>query len=88
LVRSTGLGFLGAGRFAAKTPDYVGWISLDFLGFPWILSSESRLFNGLRGIKRGSFFFAPFARWEDGPGRWRAGGAVRKRRIVHGASLI
>ena len=23
---------------------------LDFLGFPWILSSESRLFNGLRGF--------------------------------------
>jgi hypothetical protein len=24
---------------------------LDSLGFPWILSSESRLFNGLRGLK-------------------------------------
>ena len=31
---------------------------LDFLGFPWILSSESRLFNGLRGLKWGSFFLA------------------------------
>jgi hypothetical protein len=42
-------------RFAAKHPDYL----LDFLGFPWILSSESRLFNGLRGIKRGKFFLRP-----------------------------
>jgi hypothetical protein len=31
---------------------------LDFLGFPWILSFESRLFNGLRGIKRGKYFHA------------------------------
>jgi hypothetical protein len=33
---------------------------LDFLGFPWILSSESSLFNGLRGLKRGKFFLALF----------------------------
>jgi hypothetical protein len=33
---------------------------LDFLGFPWILSSESRLFNGLRGIKRERFFLGAF----------------------------
>ena len=25
--------FLARRRFAAKTPDYKGWISLDFLGF-------------------------------------------------------
>jgi hypothetical protein len=25
---------------------------LDSLGFPWILSSESRLINGLQGTKR------------------------------------
>ncbi|HEY6518817.1 MAG TPA: hypothetical protein VIZ19_05545, partial [Roseiarcus sp.] len=25
--------FLGSGCFAAKTADYEGWISLDFLGF-------------------------------------------------------
>src|SRR5271163_2141911 len=25
--------FLARGCFAAKTPDHVGWISLDFLGF-------------------------------------------------------
>jgi len=29
---------------------------LDFLGFPWILSSESSLFNGLRGIEAGTIF--------------------------------
>jgi hypothetical protein len=29
---------------------------LDSLGFPWILSSESRLFNGLRGINRAKVF--------------------------------
>jgi hypothetical protein len=33
---------------------------LDFLGFPWILSSESRLFNGLRGLKRGNFYLKLF----------------------------
>jgi hypothetical protein len=32
---------------------------LDFLGFLWILSSESRLFNGLRGLNR-IFFLAGF----------------------------
>jgi hypothetical protein len=31
---------------------------LDFLGFPWILSSESRLFNGLRG-QVGESIFVP-----------------------------
>jgi hypothetical protein len=30
------------------------WIrGLDFLGFPWILSSESGLFNGLLGLSVG-----------------------------------
>jgi hypothetical protein len=33
---------------------------LDSLGFPWILSSESRLFNGLRGLKRGKVYGALF----------------------------
>ena len=33
LARSIRLDFLGPGRFAAKTPDSEGWISLDFLGF-------------------------------------------------------
>jgi hypothetical protein len=32
LIRSVWV-FLAGGCFAAKTPDYEGWISLDFLGF-------------------------------------------------------
>jgi hypothetical protein len=31
---------------------------LDFLGFPWILSSETRLINGLRGKTAEAFFLA------------------------------
>jgi hypothetical protein len=34
---------------------------LEKLGFPWILSSESRLINGLRGIFVGRNFARPFA---------------------------
>jgi hypothetical protein len=49
------LGFLGASRSRRETPIHRDWISLDFLGFPWILSSESRLINGLRGSFRNEF---------------------------------
>jgi hypothetical protein len=38
--------FLARGCFALKTPIQ----GLDFLGFPRILSSQSRLINGLHGI--------------------------------------
>jgi hypothetical protein len=31
---------------------------LDFLGFPWILSSETRLINGLHGIFAEEIFLA------------------------------
>ena len=34
-------------------------LRLDFLGFPWILSSESGLINGLRGIFARKFFIGP-----------------------------
>jgi hypothetical protein len=59
---------------------------LNFLGFPWILSSESRLFNGLCRILREENFSRPFA------ARQRAGtGAgiltVQKRSVAHRASL-
>jgi hypothetical protein len=57
--------FLGPPHFGAKTPVYKGW---EFLGFPWILSSESRLINGLRGIYRGSFFLSPVLAKEAGTG--------------------
>ena len=53
-ARSIRLGFLGAWPFRWESPSRV----LDCLGFPWILSSESRLFNGLRGLKRETFFSA------------------------------
>ena len=46
------LGFLGPIAFRCEGPRSWG---LDCLGFPWILSSESRLFNGLRGIGGGDF---------------------------------
>jgi hypothetical protein len=51
------LGFLGAWLFCCKIPRQC---LLDFLGFPWILSSESRLFDGLRGVKARKFFHAVF----------------------------
>jgi hypothetical protein len=53
LVRSIRLGVLGSWRFRCED-------SAMRVGFPWILSSESRLFNGLRSLKRGIFFSALF----------------------------
>jgi hypothetical protein len=37
-VRRPGLGFLGTSPFPYENPRFWG---LDFLGFPWILSSET-----------------------------------------------
>jgi hypothetical protein len=56
------------------------------LGFPWILSSESRFINGLRGIFR-NFFSYRFYRREiavetAGP-RFR----TARERIAHGDEL-
>jgi hypothetical protein len=56
-------------------------------GFPWILSSESRVINGLRGTKRGRFFLAPSPWRREAPGRERAVDAVRKRSIIHAGKL-
>jgi hypothetical protein len=82
-VRSIRFGFSWALAVSLRKPcsDV-----LDYLGFPWILSFESRLFNGLRGVKREKFFVAVF------PRRLRAGiGAcsfgTSKRTLVHAASL-
>jgi hypothetical protein len=47
------LDFLGSGRSTREDPH--SWL-LDSLGFPWILSSESRVFNGLRRIFQEEFF--------------------------------
>jgi hypothetical protein len=83
--RSIRLGFLGRWPFRCEDPQLSG---LDSLGFPWILSCESSFFNGLCGIKRGQFFLALFpwlSKRRDGRTQSRA---TRKRRIVHGASLL
>jgi hypothetical protein len=47
------LGFLGGSLFRYENPRFE---LLDLFGFPWILSFESRLFNGLREIKEEQFF--------------------------------
>jgi hypothetical protein len=84
-VRTTRLGFLGPRLFRFENPDFRGCISL---GFPWILSSESRLINGLRWIFAEKFFvaFLPLGAFEAME-RKAAGEAMRKRRRVHRASL-
>jgi hypothetical protein len=64
---------------------------LEKLGFPWILSSESSLINGLRGIFAGEDFARPFsvATGRRGPGGpVHAGGlSVSEGRIVHKRKL-
>jgi hypothetical protein len=79
------LGFLGPWLFRFENPRFRG---LDFLGFSWILSSESRLINGLCGINRGKIFHAVFGPWAfETRERKAAGEAMRKGRSVHSASL-
>jgi hypothetical protein len=61
---------------------------LEKLGFPWILSSETRLINGLRGIFAEKFCVTLLPLGAVGaPGRKAAGEAMGKRGIVHRASL-
>ena len=60
---------------------------LDFLGFPWILSSESRRFNGLRGIFGGRKFLAPFCRWGRCTGTGAGVPTMQKCSMVHRVSL-
>jgi hypothetical protein len=62
---------------------------LNFLGFPWILSSESRLIKGLRGKTRESFSrrFLPQRRSET-TDRAPPVEAMRNDRIAHRASLV
>jgi hypothetical protein len=71
---------LGLGPFRRENPHLS---LLDFLGFPWILSSESRLINGLRAIfaKRIFAAFSPLGHSKSRKGK-AAGEAVRKRRIL------
>jgi hypothetical protein len=78
------LGFLGRWPFRREDPNF--WL-LDFLGFPWILSSESRLINGLRGINGAPIFHAASSA-ASGAERDGAVEAMRRRRIIHESSLI
>ena len=73
--------FLDRRRFAAKAPAKT-------FGFPWIsldLSSESRLFNGLRGNRER--FFRRLVSHQQRPNEELAVLACGQRRIVHRASL-
>jgi hypothetical protein len=79
------LDFLGSWPIGRESPCL--W-ALEKLGFPWILSSESSLFNGLRGIFAGINFSRPFAR--DGLSAETGASllGMQKRRSGHGNSLI
>jgi hypothetical protein len=57
------LDFLGPWPFCSESPCF---LVLDFLGFPWNLSSETRLINGLWGIFAEKFFLAVYARGSHG----------------------
>jgi hypothetical protein len=79
-----GLGFLGTAPFAYENPSFWG---LVFLGFPWILSSETIDINGLHEIFARSFFLAllsPGRAVETATPRF----GMRKGRIAHAASLL
>ena len=57
-VRQTWFGFSWASALSLWNPPNQ---RLEKLGFPWIPSSESRLFNGLRGIFGEKKFSRPFS---------------------------
>jgi hypothetical protein len=78
------LDFLGAWPFRREKPFYR---LLDFLGFPWNLSSESRLINGLRGTNDQKFFLSLLAVAAGGAWTVAHNLGVRINRIAHGASL-
>ncbi len=48
----------GLRRDSAGLREFPGFGRLDFLGIPWILSSEMSLINGLRATSRRFFFHA------------------------------
>jgi hypothetical protein len=77
------LDFLGPSRFCPGKPRKQG---LDFLGFPWILSSESILFNGLRGFCRKKISSALLPPGDAAGGRSRHL-TMQKCSMAHRASL-
>jgi hypothetical protein len=82
--RRVRLGFLGRGLFRFENPRFRG---LDCLVFSWILSSESRLINGLRGKNRRRNFLTALPLAFAAPEGTAAFEAMRKRRSVHRAEL-
>ncbi|MFZ0601647.1 MAG: hypothetical protein WAN05_09870 [Roseiarcus sp.] len=68
------LGFLGASPFGGENPSFWG---LEKLGFPWILSAETRLINGLRGIFGEKLFRDPRLAREAGTRDCRGDSAGR-----------
>src|SRR6202044_3002777 len=83
LVRSVRLGFLGVWPFGREGPAVGGWIPLDFLGF----SRPNRDFSMGYTDFHGKNFLLPFSAWPGNHRNWRQGFGMRKRGIVHGASL-
>jgi hypothetical protein len=69
------LDFLGSSPFRYESPQLWG---LDFLGFPWILSSESRLIKGLRRIFHGNIFLSLFPYHEERDGGEAVVNAMRQ----------
>ena len=82
MARPIRLGFLGAWPFRSQSPHLR---LLDSLGFPWILSSESRLINGLQGTNRPVFFAFVLGGSRRRDGSQQLG--LREDRIVHALSL-
>ena len=77
-------GFSWTAAISLGKPRFWG---LVFLGFPWILSSETRLINGLHGNFAEECFVALLPLEFEAAGRKAAGETMRKRRSVHRASL-
>jgi hypothetical protein len=78
------LGFLGHLQFRGEN---LRLRLFDFFGFPWILSSESGLFNGLRGISARKILASFLPEHREAQGWGAPVKAMRKRGIVHEPSL-
>jgi len=78
------LGFLGWPLFARESARQR---LLEKLGLAWILSFETRLINGLRGIDGRELFAGPRLWRSKRKGRERAIEAMREDGIVHEDSL-
>jgi hypothetical protein len=81
-AESARLDFLGAERLTYENKRNP---LLVFLGFPWILSSESRLINEVCGIFE-ERIFSPLSLGATGLGTTAE--AIPKRMFDHGESLL